>query len=333
MHVVILAGGLGSRLWPLSRGDFPKQFLQLGGADSLLKQTVNRISKHPEIQTIVVSTNNEIESLVREDLAGFDVEILVEPYRRSTAPAVALAIRYLEEICGIGLDEPILVLPSDHFIHPECVFLDYLTPCLARCREGEILTFGIQPTKPETGYGYVRTAEKLDSFCYRVDAFVEKPPLARAQQYLKDPHYYWNTGMIAFTAAIFWSELEMHCPQIACLKRLVLDEILVLFQSLEAISIDCAVLEKSKRVVVCPLPIFWTDIGCWEAVHEILDKDQNLNVKIGNVVALDTKNCLIIGGKRVISTIGLEDLVIVDTDDAILISRKSDSQRVKVPID
>jgi len=325
MHVVILAGGGGTRLWPLSRKDFPKQFLHLGRKESLLKQTVSRFLGKSFVKTIVVSTNTTFEPLVRKELEGFDVAVLVEPCRRNTAPAIGLAIRYLEECCNLQPNDPVLILPSDQLIEPESVFLDYLIRGAEAAVKGQVVTFGIRPTKPEIGYGYIRIGEKFDSFTYRVEKFVEKPDLAHARAYVSDPSYYWNSGVFAFTPSVFWAEAELCYPQICQLKNKSFA-----FQELDPISIDYALLEKAQNVVVCPVPVSWSDIGSWENVYEMLDKDKNQNVKIGQVVDIATKNCLIFGGKRVISTLGLEDLVIIDTDDALLIAKKSQSQQVRM---
>lgn len=329
MHIVILAGGGGNRLWPLSRKGFPKQFLHLGMKESLLKQTVCRFVDRPFIETIIVSTNIAYEPLVRQELAGIDVHILVEPVSKNTAPAIGFAIRYLEEICEVSALDPILILPSDHLIEPQEIFLDYIQHGLAVSKSGKIVAFGIRPTRPETGYGYIRIGERLDAFSYRVEEFVEKPNPLRAKGYSSNPTYYWNTGILALTAATFWAESFQHYPQICRLRELSWHKIEAEFAQLDDISIDYAFMEKTGNVVVCPLPVTWSDVGSWENVYEVLDKDENQNVKIGNIVEFSTKNCLIFGGKRVISTIGLEDLVIVDTEDGLLIAKKTDSQRVK----
>lgn len=328
MHAVILAGGLGSRLWPLSRGDFPKQMLHLFGGDSLLKGTLARVMGCSFVGTIVVSTSMEIESFVRAELAGMDVRILVEPCRRGTGPAIGFAVRYLREVCGVGDEDPILVLPSDHVVEPAEVFIESVGRCLATCLGGQLVVFGIRPAHAETGYGYVRVGESVDGFCRRVEEFVEKPDLARAREYLADGRYYWNSGMMLFTARIFWAEVRAHCPSIGVLEACAWKGIELVFEGLAGISIDYALLEKSRRIALCPLPVFWRDVGCWASVYEMGIKDENLNVISGQVLGVNTRGCLIMGGSRVISAIGLEDLVIVDTDDALLICRKGDSQRV-----
>ncbi len=329
MHVVILAGGGGTRLWPLSRSHFPKQFLQLGGQESLLKQTVLRFLNRPFVKTIIVSTNAVFEALVRKELEGLNVLVLVEPCRKNTAPAIGLSIRFLEEFCHLKPDEPVLILPSDHRIEPESVFLDYIQKGILAA-DKQIVTFGIRPTKPETGYGYLKIGERFDSFCYQVSQFVEKPDLERAKKFVRDPIYCWNSGVYAFTPAVFWAEAARFYPEICCLKGIPWDLMNEAFVKLQAISIDFALTERTKNVVVCPIPVTWSDIGCWESVYGMLEKDENQNVKMGNVVETNTKNCLIFGGKRVISTIGLEDLIIVDTEEGLLIAKRDAAQQVSV---
>jgi mannose-1-phosphate guanylyltransferase/mannose-6-phosphate isomerase len=325
MHVIILAGGIGARLWPLSRNDFPKQFIHLSGEHTFLKQTALRAMKMPGILTVVVSTSIDLELLVRRELEGLPIHILVEPCSRSTAPAIALSIRYLELVHKIDSSQPILILPSDHFIQEDAELEGYLKTGLDAAQKGFIVAFGIRPTKPETGYGYIRIGENFGPSCYVAEAFVEKPDLKRAKDYLANPAYFWNSGMFALTSDVFWTEASIHYPEINAMRKSSNFD----FHALKSTSFDYAIMEKSDRVLLCPLPIAWSDIGSWENIYEMLDKDEHRNVKIGSVVSIDTKNCLIWGGKRIISTLGLEDLVIVDTEDALLIVRKDESQRVK----
>jgi mannose-1-phosphate guanylyltransferase/mannose-6-phosphate isomerase len=310
-HALILAGGDGKRLWPLSKKDFPKQFLRFGNRDSLLQETVRRCSNFP---SIVVSTNAAMEGLVREQLQGFDVHILVEPCRKNTGPAIGLGVRWIEERFG---DEPILVLPSDHLI--EGTFSEALGYGMAAAVE-KIVAFGIRPTKPETGYGYIRMGEAWNRHCFEVDAFIEKPELERAIGFVQDTRYLWNSGMYAFTPSVFWEQAEEHYPEICQFSD---------FEDLTDISIDYALMEHVRGMLVCPLPVVWSDIGSWESVYTMMPKDTNQNAKTGHVIDIGTKNCLILGGKRVISTLGVEDLVIIDTDEAILIAKKSDAEKVR----
>lgn len=333
MHIVILAGGSGTRLWPLSRQDLPKQFLRFGDQLSLLQKTTRRFLHSSLTESISVSTNAHQESHVREQLAEIDpaqkTAVIVEPSSRNTAPAIAFALRALEERWGVRENDSILVLPSDHLIEPESVFLQYLEMIDPIVRNDQLMIFGIRPNKPETGFGYIQIGERRDWLTYKVKRFVEKPNRQIAEKYLASGDYYWNAGMFAFSAGLFWQKLEEHAPEIRKAMRGSVSEVKERFPRIPDLSFDYAVLEKSPDTLVCPLPVSWSDVGCWDSVYDTMNKDENQNVQVGNVVAIDTKNSLIFGGKRLISTVGLEDMLIVATEDATFISKKGESQKVK----
>jgi mannose-1-phosphate guanylyltransferase/mannose-6-phosphate isomerase len=333
MHVLILAGGGGTRLWPLSRQDFPKQFLRFEGQQSLLQKTVSRFLNSSLTETLAISTNAQYEFLVRQQLEKIDPEkracIIIEPGRKNTGPAIAFAIRYLEEAGRISKSSSLLVLPSDHLIEPETVFIRHLESVERLSQQNHWVIFGIRPTRAESGFGYIQIGPQFDLFTYQVKRFVEKPAPQLAKHYLASGDYYWNAGMFAFSMDHFWRELSLYAPEIERGMKGTLAEIAAQFDQLPNISFDYAILEKTRKALVCPLPVSWSDVGCWDSVYETLAKDQNQNVKIGHVLALDTKNSLIIGGKRLISTVGLEDMLIVETDDATFITKKGESQKVK----
>lgn len=327
MHILILAGGSGTRLWPLSRQDFPKQFLHFGDQQSLLQKSVGRFLHSPLAETVSISTNAQCAPLVKQQLEKIDpdhqVHIIVEPARRNTAPAIAYAIKYLTENLGVEKDAPVLVIPSDHLIEPQSIFSHYLEEIKPLLQKDRLVLFGIRPTRPETGYGYIQIGEKYNLLTHEVKRFVEKPDRKLAEIYLASGDYYWNSGMFGFSIRLFWQQIALHAPEIARLMKGAS------FEQMPDISFDFAVLEKCQNILVCPLPVSWSDVGSWDSVYDVMAKDQNQNVKFGNVVDIETKNSLIIGGKRLISTIGLEDLIIIETDDATFISKKGESQKVK----
>ncbi len=331
MKVIVLAGGEGTRLWPMSREDFPKQFLKFGSGPSLLQRTVLRLLKADFVEEILISTNEHYVDLVRKQLQKFGdkVRILIEPLRKNTAPALGLAIKYLEKECGAKKSDPILVVPSDHLIEPEIIFLQGLEQAKELVSKNKIITFGIRPTKAETGYGYIEIGKKFNTFAFETVRFVEKPDLQTALDYLANPHFFWNSGMFLFSIQTFWDELARNAPTLSALFKKDLETVINNFSEMPNLSIDYAIMEKSKAILLYPLAVSWSDVGSWDSVYETMEKDQNQNVTTGKVIAIDTKNSLIIGGKRVISTIGLEDMLIVETADAVFISKKGESQRVK----
>jgi mannose-1-phosphate guanylyltransferase / mannose-6-phosphate isomerase len=333
MKVVILAGGGGSRLWPFSRLDYPKQFLVFKDQESLLQKSVKRFVNSNFIEKILVVTQAHYAHLVEKQLGKIDpdgkIRILVEPYRKNTAPAISLAVRYIQEKLGSSPHSPILVLPSDHLISPEEVFLSYLEKVKEKNIQDKIITFGILPNRPETGYGYIQAGKKKNGLFHEVKKFIEKPDSKTANQYLVEGNYYWNAGIFFFTPNIYWKELQQHAPEIYAIAKESYLGLFHRFDQMPDISIDYALMEKTKNLLLCPLPVSWSDVGCWDSVYDVLEKDHNSNVKIGNVVDIDTKNSLIMGGKKLISTIGLEDVLIVETPDALFMAKKGESQKVK----
>lgn len=333
---VIMAGGSGTRLWPLSRSLYPKQFLNIVGDKTMLQNTALRLN-NLESESSLVICNNEHRFLVAEQMRelGSHVDIILEPVGRNTAPAIALAA--LKALQG-GNDPLLLVLAADHVIQNTKAFEKAVENAKGFATEGKLVTFGIVANSPETGYGYIRRGNDLGAG-FDVDKFVEKPDLETAQSYIDTGEYYWNSGMFLFKASRYIEELEKFYPTIleACKKSLDsayqdLDFIRIdeeLFSACPSESIDYAVMEKTTDAVVVPMDAGWSDIGSWSAIWDVSEKDENGNRVLGDVLAEDSKNCLVHAEDRLVSILGLEDIVVVDTKDTVLIADKNKVQDVK----
>lgn len=333
MKVIILAGGSGTRLWPFSRNAFPKQFLHFGDGHSLLQKTIERFLPMVSASDILIVTNQDYYHLVKSQAGTIDPllerQILVEPERKNTGPAICLAVKYLQDFLGCNEDECFLVSSSDHLITPQTVFLEGIKLAEQIARKGWHVIFGIRPHKPETGYGYVKGKPTEDPNVWKVEQFIEKPDYSLAQEYVLSGDYLWNSGIFLFQIGSFLKEIQQYSASIASLSKGSFKELSVSFGEMPDISIDYALMEKSQNVMILPLDVSWSDVGSWDSVYDVLEKDSNQNAKVGNILDIDTKNCLIMGGKRLISTVGLEDILVIETDDALFIGRKGESQRVK----
>jgi len=334
---VILAGGTGSRLWPLSREIYPKQLLCLTGHHSLLQTTLKRVHTLAGALAplIVVGEEHRFVTLSQAEEVGVkqDYAILLEPVGRNTAPAISGAVEFVR---GRGGAEEIivLVLPADHLIRDETAFAAAVEEAARRAASGAIVTFGIPPQSPETGYGYIERGAD-DS----VVSFKEKPARSVAEHYLAAGNYYWNSGMFAFSVATFRQQMDIHAPEImACMDkavaggagdgrffRLGLNDM----EQCRDDSIDYALMEKTDRAVVVTAEIGWSDIGSWQALYEVLDKNDQGNVCQGDVLLEDTKNSLIRAEHSMVAAVGLENTLVVETADAVLVAPLSRSQDVK----
>lgn len=342
IYPIILAGGVGSRLWPLSRSKYPKQCLDIeGSGESLLQSTLNRAASLDNVGSGTIVCNEDHRFLVAEQASNAQLtieDIILEPVGRNTAAAIAVAAWSLYKRDPKGV---MLVLASDHSIKDQNVFNEKVQQAAERAELGYMMTFGIEPSYPETGYGYIKAED--DQSVSRVLEFVEKPNLDRARLYCESGNYLWNSGMFMFRVDSFLKELGESCPDIHSLSEqsvnqakrdldfMRLDK--VIFERIESISIDYALMEKTSNSEVIRFPNIWSDVGSWSAICDLNESDREGNVIIGDVVKHDTKNCYINSNDRLVATIGVEDLIIVDTKDALLVAKKSSAQDVKKIVD
>lgn len=327
MFGVILAGGSGSRLWPLSRELYPKQLLNLYAEKSLLQSTFERLNKFIPAENIISVTNSKHSANVRMQLGKLSENsiILSEPISKNTAPAIALSVKYIFE--NSKNDETVLVVPSDLLIEDNDKFIQTIQEAQKYVDEGFIVTFGIKPTYPEIGFGYICAEDG------KVKSFTEKPDVETAQKYLNDGNYFWNSGIFMFKTSTILSECEHHCPEIAKIiknincsdKNIPFTE----FEKMPCISIDYAVMEKSKKLAMVELKSDWKDLGSWKSIYEVSPKDGNNNVFVGHVLDKDSKNSFVYSSSKLVATIGLEDTVVIETEDAILACKKDKTQEVK----
>lgn len=325
MKVVLLAGGSGQRLWPLSRRAFPKQFLKLESQESLFRKTIKRnlalVSPH---DLFVLTHQDYFHEVLKDSKEIPQSNILCEPVRKNTAGAIALAVKYLETI---NEEEIVLIVPSDHVMAPLEKYVECVQKAKVLAKDGFLVTFGIPPTRPETGYGYIKASED------NVEKFVEKPDYHKAQEYLLEGNYFWNSGMFAFSVKTMKEELEAYAPEIGSLFKKSYEEALAFFHGIPSISIDYAVMEKSKKVKMVPLNLSWSDVGSWTQVYDLFDKDTSGNAFHGKVEAIETTNSLVFSEKRLVSTLGIDNLLIIETEDALLVADKEKGQQVKELVD
>jgi len=342
---VILSGGAGTRLWPLSRELYPKQLLALTGDRTMLQQTALRVEGLSATPPVLVC-NDAHRFLVAEQLRQLNIEpkaVVLEPFGRNTAPAIALAAHAALKTTqdSPDVDPVLLVLPADHVIRDVPAFQKAVRVALPAAEQGKLVTFGVVPNAPETGYGYIQRAEsgQAPPGVHRISRFVEKPSVDKAQQFVKSGEYYWNSGMFLFRARRYLQELERLAPEItkvcatsASSAKSDLDFTRIdpkAFEACPADSIDYAVMEKTSEAVVVPLDAGWSDVGSWAALHNACEADARGNVSRGDVIAEDSSGCYLYSESRLVAVVGLQDHVVIETKDAVLVAPKDRVQDVK----
>ncbi|ALM90979.1 mannose-1-phosphate guanylyltransferase/mannose-6-phosphate isomerase [Alteromonas stellipolaris] len=337
MKPVILAGGTGSRLWPKSRAALPKQFLSLTSANTMLQDTVTRLGDKPTEAPVFIC-NEAHRFLVAEQLRQKSIihgGILLEPVGRNTAPAIALAAIHAIKA---GEDPTLLVLAADHLIQDNEAFHSAINQAEKLAETGKLVTFGIVPTIPHTGFGYIKSGSSLE-LGFEVESFVEKPELSIAKEYISSGNYYWNSGMFMFKASRYLEELEKYSPEIleVCKQAIEsetpdLDFIRVdkdIFSNCKDDSIDYAVMEKTTSAAMVPLDAGWSDVGSWTSLWETAKKDENGNATIGDTILENTTNSYVNSEQRLVAVIGLDDVIVVETKDAVMVAHKNDAQSIK----
>ena len=331
---VILAGGSGTRLWPLSRSLYPKQFLKLNSENTLLQNTILRASEACDGQLMIVC-NEDHRFLTAEQMreTGHEGAIILEPVARNTAPAIALAALHAQ---SFHKDATITVLAADHVISDVDQFAEHVSEALNCANDGALVAFGVVPDHPETGYGYIKAAGEGVS---QIASFAEKPDAETAKQYVDSGGYYWNSGMFVFKASSYLDALKKHKPQILASATAAyekakedLDFIRVdseAFAECESISVDYAVMEKADNAMVVPFKAGWSDIGSWDAVHAISDKDDNGNATTGDAMLVDSENCYINASTRLVAALGIQNISIIETSDCVLVAHNDHAQNAK----
>jgi mannose-1-phosphate guanylyltransferase len=339
---VIMAGGKGERFWPKSRTNLPKQFLNISGNKSMIQQTIARLEKLINISHIYIVTNELYAELIRAQLPLLPVEnIIIEPIGRNTAPCVGLASLIIEQKYP---DSTMVVLPSDHIIENEEGFIHILQTAVEVAQHnGNLVTLGIKPTYPETGYGYIESTNQMnlinDLEVHKVNQFVEKPDIETAQSYLDSGNFFWNSGIFIWKTSVIRSYIKELMPEMQDVLETMQtafetsdrnDVIRAEFSKMPDQSIDYGIMEKVSNIYVIPCIFGWDDVGSWTALDRISERDENGNVIKGNILNLDTKRCIIESNGKLIATLGVEDLIIIDTEDVTLICTKEKAQEVKL---
>jgi mannose-1-phosphate guanylyltransferase len=330
-YAIILAGGTGTRFWPASRGMEPKQFLEVCSKTPMLAETVKRIKGLMAERNVYIAANRLHRNKISRCLKTFCLpknNVFLEPEGKNTLAPIGFLTW---KISKVNKDAVIIVLPCDHFIKDKAKFQKTFKKAVTVARQGYIVTLGVRPSRPETGYGYLESSGKIKGLgCLGVKRFVEKPNLGVAKKIFRNKKYYWNSGMFIFRADTFLNELRRWAPQV---YRIVSAEsekkVKILWKKLPSLSIDYGVMEKTDKIALLPTDFGWVDLGSWQAVEEVIGKDRNNNIFKGNCVDLESQSSLVWGQKRLVATAGLHNIVIVDTPDALLVCAKDKTQDVK----
>jgi mannose-1-phosphate guanylyltransferase / mannose-6-phosphate isomerase len=331
---VILAGGSGTRFWPLSRSQYPKQVLRLLGSDSLLQATIARLLPLFPLERLAVVTNAAQADVIRFELHRREwqaVKVWLEPEGRNTAPAVALAAALMDPETEADI---MAVFPADHYIGDEEKFHVALEQGAALAQAGRLVTFGVAPTRPDTGYGYIKAGAPLgEGFGFHALRFIEKPDSERAGKFLSEGGYFWNSGIFLFRRDVLLQALARHLPELydslALLKTMDPAALAEVYRRLPSISLDHGIMEKADNVAVLPVDMGWSDVGTWMALYELLPKDARGNILLGRALDLGSKNTLVFSQNRLVATIGLEDAIVVDTADASLVCPRHRAHEVR----
>ena len=331
MYAVIMAGGHGTRFWPKSKKSKPKQFLNIISDKSMLAETIELIKPLVPYEKIIIVGMLEHKDILYKDFSQIPKKnIILEPIGRNTAPCIALA--------ALKIDDPeeiMLVLPADHLISKKDKFLDEIKNAAQILEKNDVLiTFGIAPSRPDTGYGYIHAKECIADNLYKVKKFMEKPDHETAIKFLRDGNFYWNSGMFVWKQKTILEEIKNHMPDLysqmmEIKKDLSPENIAKIYNNIEKISIDYGVMEKASNVMCIKCDIGWSDVGSWESVHELAPKDKNSNVLKGKVICIDSEGSIIESTEKLIATVGIKNLVVIESKDAILICPKEKSQEVK----
>ncbi|MFA5063438.1 MAG: mannose-1-phosphate guanylyltransferase/mannose-6-phosphate isomerase [Candidatus Omnitrophota bacterium] len=341
VYAVILAGGVGSRFWPFSRELEPKQFMRLIGEASLLESAIQRLKGVVSPKNTFIITNNIYFYEVKAQVAKFgipDKNIILEPLGKNTAPAIGLCA---ELISRFDKKAVLVVLPADHYIKNISNFKKAIKKAIACAKDNFLVTIGIKPSNPSTAYGYIRVAERLSTIDYRlstykVEDFLEKPSLSNAKKYFKDKRFYWNSGMFIWKASVFLEEMRKYLPELSRQLNFIrsVKDIKKVWPEIKPISVDYGIMEYSRKIALIPADFFWTDLGSWDALAEVSPKDDSGNISQADTCNLDNRGVAIFSkADRLISAIGVRDLIIADTPDALLICDRGKTQDVKKVVD